>query len=172
MILALSGLHGSGKSHLSAIIAAEFGWQVCVKRDLFKVLHARENAGGDWVAWYRAFYASEGVYEVTRALMSLVPESDRVILDSVHNLAEWKAIRDLRSDAVLALVIAPKAVRAARNDSEDSGLDAQRVQFWHGNDASCLAIECDWCFNGAASVEVQRIEFESFLANCTRPCAP
>jgi len=169
MMLALSGLHGSGKSHLSALIASGFGWDICVKRDLLKLLHISENITGDWVVWYRTLYAAEGAYEVTRKLMGFVPARDRIILDSVHNLTEWRAVRSLRPDAILASVIAPKAVRAARNGSEDPGLDIQRILFWHGDkeSASCLAAESEWCFNGAASAEVQRTEFEAFLDQCT-----
>ncbi|MEK7137423.1 MAG: AAA family ATPase, partial [Patescibacteria group bacterium] len=122
MMLVLCGLHGSGKSHLTARLVSDFGWQMCVKRDLLRQLHATGSADDDWIAWYRALYASEGAYEVTKRLLALVPSSDRLILDSVHNLTEWRAIRDLHPDAVLASVIAPKAVRTARNGPEDLGL--------------------------------------------------
>lgn len=64
---------------------------------------------------------------------------------------------------VLASVIAPKAVRIIRNRPEDEFCDVQRISFWHGDDGSCLISESEWCFNGAASSKVQRIEFEAFL---------
>ena len=162
MMLVLAGLHGSGKSYFSSHIAAEFGWDVCVKRDLLKLLHGREGVGGDWVKWYRELYASKGLREVTRLLLDLAPPSSRIIMDSVHNLAEWKAVKELRPDSVLAYVIAPKAVRVARNGQEDEILDIRRVSFWHEG-GHCLAVESEWCFNGAATTEVQKEEFKAFL---------
>jgi len=163
MLLVLAGLHGAGKSHFSSYIADEFGWTVCVKRDLLMLLHGRVGVDEDWVSWYRTLYASEGPYEVTMRLLDFVPCNDRLIIDSVHNLAEWKAVRERRPDAILAFVIAPKAVRIIRNGPEDELLDIQRVSFWHSDDNSCLISESEWCFNGAASTKVQRIEFEAFL---------
>ncbi len=166
MILVFAGLHGAGKSHLASYIAAEFNWMACIKRDLLKLLHDCECADAtDWVSWYRALYASEGPYHVMRKLLNLLPLNDRLILDSVHNLAEWKAIKERHPGAVLASVIAPKAVRIVRNEPEDESLDVQRIHFWHGNDGSCLIAESDWCFNGAAPTEAQRVEFESFLTH-------
>ncbi|OGY54434.1 MAG: hypothetical protein A3A24_00215 [Candidatus Buchananbacteria bacterium RIFCSPLOWO2_01_FULL_46_12] len=169
MILVLAGLHGAGKSHLSSYIAAEFGWTVCVKRDLLMLLHSHVGVGDDWVSWYRTLYTSEGPYEVMKRLLNFIPTNDRLIIDSVHNLAEWKAIKKRYPDAVLAAVIAPKAVRMIRNNPEDEFLDIQRVCFWHGDDGSCLIAESEWCFNGAASTEVQRIEFEAFFNQYTVP---
>lgn len=163
MMLVLAGLHGAGKSYFSSLIATEFGWTVCVKRDLLMLLHSHEGVGDDWVTWYRKLYASEGPYEVTRKIFNLIPSNNRLILDSVHNLAEWKAIKECCPDAVLASVIAPKAVRIIRNGPEDKFLDIQRVRFWHDDGGSCLISESEWCFNGAASAEVQKTEFEAFL---------
>lgn len=167
MTLVLAGLHGAGKSHFASCIAAEFGWTVCVKRDLLMLIHSHAGVCSDWVLWYRTLYKSKGSYEVMRMILDFVPPNDRLIIDSIHNLAEWRAIKERYPDAVIAFVIAPKAVRIARNEQEDSLLDVQRVCFWHGEDGSCLPSESEWCFNGAASTEVQKIEFKAFLNQYT-----
>lgn len=167
MILALAGLHGSGKSHLARVVAAEHDWSVTTKRSLLKVLHENSGNEGDWVEWYRSEYASRGAYEVTRSILNLIPDSGDTILDSVHNIEEWAAIADLRPDAALALVVAPKIVRAERNAGRDPRLDERRIAFWHGDgDGACLAAACSWSFNGAAPREVLRAEFISFLSCC------
>lgn len=166
-MLVLTGLHGSGKSHLSSLIATEYGWSVCIKRELLRQLHADEGGGEDWIVWYRALYALIGPYEVTKKLLRLVPQGDRMVLDSVHSYAEWKAVREIRSKSTLAIVVAPKAVRVARNGPEDPALDIQRIGFWHDDNAgnACLVSESEWCFNGAASSDILRQEFEAFLSN-------
>lgn len=164
MMLVFAGLHGSGKSHLAQRISRAFGWTICVKRDLLKELHALDGHGGDWVDWYRSQYASRGPYAVTRDILGLIPDSGTVILDSVHNLAEWRAVRECYSIATLALVVASKAIRMARNGPEDEGLDSQRVRFWHVGSQGCLAAESEWCFNGAADEVTQEAEFKAFLS--------
>ena len=164
MILVLAGLHGSGKSHLAQRVARTFGWRTCIKRDLLKEFHIREGRGGDWVAWYRAQYASRGAYAVTRDILRFLPDDGHVILDSVHNMVEWRAVRECHPSALLALVVAPKAVRLARNGPEDAGLDAQRVRFWHEEGhQGCLAAESEWCFNGAGDAVTQDAEFMAFI---------
>jgi len=167
MILALAGLHGSGKSHFASRIATKFHWKTCVKRDLLKLLHEREGFGDDWVAWYRALYSSIGAYNVTLKLLDLIPQKERLILDSVHDHGEWNALKKHRSNVLLATIIAPKEVRLARNGPEDEGLDTQRIQFWHTKqqESLCLITQSEWCFNGAASAKVQDIEFSAFCTH-------
>lgn len=165
MILTLAGLHGSGKSYFSSYIATKFGWSVYVKRDLLKLLHDNEGGKDDWVVWYREIYASIGPYEVMKRILNFIPFSNRLILDSIHNIAEWKAVKECRPDAILSVIIAPKAVRIARNKPDDKLLDIQRVNFWHDDNNSCLIAESEWCFNGAASSKTQNAEFEAFLAH-------
>ena len=167
MMLVLTGLHGSGKSYLSSLISAKFGWEVCVKRELLRLLHAQDGKDKDWVAWYRELYADVGPYEVTKRLMALVPSGNRLILDSVHNHTEWKAISEARKDSILATVIAPRRVRVARNGPEDPGLDTRRIGFWHDSEdhQACLASECEWSFNGAAAPKLIYSEFEAFTAH-------
>lgn len=167
MIVALAGLHGSGKSHLAKHLATSSGWQVCVKRELLKQLHETSKVGGDWVEWYRSLYSAEGVRSVTARLLDILPRDKRLILDSVHNLDEWSIIQEAEPDAVLALVVAPGSARAERNGLENPQLDANRIAFWHSGEAShrCLAASSQWCFNGAASAEIQLLEFRSLLSH-------
>lgn len=170
MILALMGLHGSGKSYFATSIEAVFKWKVYVKRDLLKVLYEQEgDVKVDWVDWYRKLYERVGPYEVMNKILKLIPESkDPIILDSIHNLAELKALRDMHANNfVLAAVVAPKLVRLSRNDQEDIELDRKRISFWHektldGN-ISCLFSEADWVFNGCVSKETRLLEFQNFL---------
>lgn len=164
MILVFAGLHGSGKSHLAQRISHEFGWKTCVKRELLKELHAHEGHQGNWVDWYRAQYESRGPYAVTKDILEWMPDDGNIILDSVHNAAEWRAVRERHPDATLTLVVAPKAIRLARNGPEDEGLDAQRIRFWHEGSQGCLVAESEWCFNGAADEITQDGEFKAFLS--------
>ncbi len=165
MMLVLAGLHGAGKSYLSSVISRDFSWEVCVKRDILKLLHSYEGGESDWVAWYRSLYVSIGSYSVTKKLASLIPSRDRIVLDSVHSYSEWRAVREARPDSVLAAVIAPKAVRLARNEPEDVVLDERRVACWHDEEekSSCLIAESEWCFNGALPLKTLHGEFEEFL---------
>lgn len=169
MMLVFTGLHGAGKSHLAEFIKAEYGWSVYNKRDLLKELHNREGCDEDWVTWYRALYSSIGPYAVMNKLLRLIPESgNSLILDSIHNLAEWRAIRAKYHGAILVAVISPKTTRLARNGPEDKELDIQRIKFWHEHDdvaeEGCLMAEAEWAFNGASTLETQRAEFEALSA--------
>jgi hypothetical protein len=163
MVLVFIGLHGAGKSYLSSYIALNFGWKVYVKRNLLMLLHNRLGARGDWVSWYRDLYTVNGSYSVMRMVLTLIPFVDNdLIIDSIHGFGEWRAIKERWPDAVLASVITPKAVREQRNRPETTALDVCRISFWHEGGV-CLTSESEWCFNGAAPIEAQRIEFESFL---------
>lgn len=169
MILVFTGLHGAGKSHLGELIRAEYGWSVYNKRDLLRELHGCKGYDKDWVTWYRALYSSIGPYAVMNKLLRIIPESGNcLIIDSIHNLAEWRAIRAKYHKAILAAVISPKTTRLARNGHEDKELDIQRIKFWHEHDNvaedGCLMAEAQWAFNGAATSEAQRTEFEALLA--------
>lgn len=164
-ILALTGLHGSGKSHLSKLVSMRFGWRVLVKRDLLRQIHAQIGFTEQWEDWYRRQYATVGAINLTAQFVDLLPHGD-VILDAVHNLDEWRIIKSLRPSSVLAAVIAPASVRAMRNHGEDPTLDVRRVGYWHATEQEpgCLMSECDWCFNGAADPETSIAEFSSFLS--------
>lgn len=171
MILALMGLHGSGKSHLAATIEAMFGWKVYVKRDLFKILYTQEgDASKNWVDWYRGLYMDIGPYETMNKILDLIPKyQSPIILDSIHNFAEWKSLRNIYpNNSILAAVAAPKSVRSTRNEPKDVELDLQRIDFWHhrsvNNDhISCLFSEAEWVFNGCVSTEMVMLEFQNFL---------
>ena len=162
-VLVLTGLHGSGKSHLSGIISSKFGWPVYVKRELLRRLHAESGSSEKWESWYRCIYSLDGVDRITRRVIQLLPEQGDLVLDSVHNIVEWRTVRSIRADSVLAAVVAPAAIRLARNGDEDPALDRRRVGYWHGPDGGCLISECDWCFNGAAEPETSCTEFGSLL---------
>lgn len=168
MMLVFIGLHGAGKSHLAELIKREYGWLVYNKRDLLKELYNHKNSNEDWITWYRSLYDSIGPYAVMEQLLKLIPESgDNTILDSVHNLSEWRAIQTTYHEAILVAVISPKPIRLARNEPEDKDLDIQRVKFWHKRETTkndCLMAEVDWAFNGAATPEMLKKEFDALLA--------
>ncbi len=167
MLLVLTGLHGSGKSHLTKIAEADFNWKIIVQRELLKKLYSEEADGDDWIVWYRRLYEDVGSYGVMNKIIRFIPANNyHTILDSIHNLKEWKVVKRVYPSAVLATVVTPKLVRLARNEPEDEILDIQRINFWHekaGENTECLLSEAGWTFNGAAPVDLLKMEFRSFL---------
>jgi hypothetical protein len=178
-MLALVGLHCAGKSYLAARIEAELGWPTCVKRNLLSQLHHDLKIDGDLTDWYRRLYAVHGSYKVTQALLHLMPDVECFVLDSIHGLGEWMAVKEARNDAVLAMVIAPDAERHQRIASQgqgylSQGLDELRVRYWHDvesrRESSCLSAESQWCFNGAGSAATQVAEIENFVKYYATSC--
>ena len=158
MIAVLVGRHGAGKSHLARLLGT-CGWGIRFKQAYLEQLHRTSADQGDWVTWYRNRYKSAGPYEVMNELLTvglLTNKAGPMVLDSIHNLEEWRAIKDREDSAVLVSVVAPHEVRSKRNSPGDARLDINRVHYWHeGNFGECLMADVEWTFQGTVPDEAQ-----------------
>ena len=160
ILIALAGLHGSGKSVFATLVKATLGRQTHNKRDLILALSPR---GHNQTKWYRALYQDYSSYQIMATLMGRLDRHAHTILDSVHTVGEWRAIQELWPTSALVAVVAPKTVRDSRNQFEDGNHDnAMRLARWH-DDNGCLMSEVDGCINGAATPELQLAELTAVL---------
>ena len=151
MIVALVGRHGAGKSHLARLMGT-CGWDVRLKQVYLEQLHRASGDKGNLITWYRGHYKDKGPRKVMTELLStgLTESTPRpVVIDSLHNLEEWRALKERYESAVLVSVVAPRAVRGTRNSEADVELDIARIGYWHeGSPGSCLMAEVEWTFQG------------------------
>jgi len=170
MIITLTGLHGSGKSHLSGILKREFGWTYVNKRRVLEKLfgkHFPTPESVESIQWYRDVYQSVGAGELMSLVLSQIEADSNVVLDAVHNPIEWTVVKSSGKNVVLAGVFAPQEVRDARNTSLDAVLDRKRIGYWHDSQDSslqCLMTKVDWAFSGVHGEELQIQECEALLS--------
>ncbi len=174
MIIGFTGLHGSGKSFICGRCSVILPAVIFDKRNELKLLHmVSELRGDNWEEWYRNEYKRIGPYQ----LMHLILQRFRhaacafTIIDAIHNLQEWRAVKDVDASALLVGVFAPTSVRLPRNIGDHSEWDQQRVAYWHERadpHHMCLMAEIEWAFTGCCGVDqldAQCVQFRDFLCN-------
>ena len=172
MIAGLAGYHSSGKSVLAEFLAKEFGWQWIVKRELLKNWSGSGDDECVWTDWYRSLYDKMGSYEIMHHLLRRVgyTKNDRgvAVLDSIHTPDEWRAVKEVDPNAILAGVFIPKECRLQRSSPQDLVLDIKRERYWHtGNSQSCLLAEVEWSFSGMANSDLRQLEAKAFFEHLT-----
>lgn len=164
-MLALAGLRGAGKSFISRILVEEFGWTRIYKHDMLRKLHERSDDLGNWEHWYLQQYRERGVSAVTEDILQVLPQTTPLVLDAVHNPIEWHTIKSRVLESRLFLVVASREVRERRRGPNQDEANRTRLSYWHEQkgSSSCLAAEVDWTLNGAASIELLRLELKQGL---------
>ncbi|MFA6119700.1 MAG: hypothetical protein WC688_07290 [Parachlamydiales bacterium] len=163
MIIGIAGLHGAGKSFLANIMSTKLKWRVVNKRDAMKKIYKKQPPVDDltWEEWYRVLYGKVGAFNMMVMILDELIKEKRcfpIILDSVHNTDEWRAIKYAYPESILVGVFSPKRVRSARNEQGDEELDTKRIIYWHENilgELSCLLSEVEWAFSGCDSANLQ-----------------
>lgn len=162
MFIAMTGLHGSGKSYFAHNIPTKYGFSVYYKNDIIADIY---NHVPNWEELYRQEYQNDP-YNLVLNILSRLPLDKDVVLDAVHNNNEWNIIKSIIPNAMLILVTSPREVRISRR-KENTEKDMKRIQYWHKvkNDHSvdCLLTQVSWSFNGNSSLENNQRNFEEFL---------
>lgn len=174
MIIGLAGLHGSGKSFFCGRCAKILPAGVLDKRNELKLLHAVSGVQDDnWERWYRNEYKRVGPYQLMRHILENFRHSTCTftIIDAIHNLQEWRAVKDVDASALLVGVFAPISVRLPRNIGDRPERDQRRVAYWHERadvQRMCLMAEIEWAFTGCCGVDqldAQCVQLREFLHN-------
>jgi len=156
MIVGLTGLHGAGKSYVGQLLKETFRWTHFEKRaylkTLYKIKNSQESIALSWLDWHHQLYSSKGSFYVMLEILKMnFPNQSVLVVDAVHNIEEWRAIKQVEPRAILAGVFSPSSTREERREPEESILDKKRIAHWHGNaDVSnhCLISEAEWAFTG------------------------
>lgn len=160
MIIALTGLHGSGKSYFARNIPPKYGFDILYKNDIIKRM-CKEKEIENWHDWYIKSF-NNNKEKTTIEVLSHIPTDKNIILDAIHSYDEWMIAKEYIKDIYLAVLIAPEDIRKERRDEKDEEKDIKRISFWHSND-KCLLTESSWAFNGAATLEENERSFLEFL---------
>lgn len=138
LTLALTGLHGCGKSSVRSLLQSEHGFRVLDKRAELLKIHEQENTQQPYLDWYRTLYAVQGGAVVMEMVWSrfvqrqgTTAEDLRVVVDSIHNVDEWSCLRKLEPAARLVYVVTSAHLRAARTSTTHLRLDHNRIQYSH-----------------------------------------
>ncbi|HAV11328.1 MAG TPA: hypothetical protein DCX32_02180 [Candidatus Moranbacteria bacterium] len=173
MLIGLAGLHGAGKTNLAHLLQKRKGWNYLNKRDVLIELYKET---GDiffekkFMDWYRGLYVSLGSFEVMSLIMakSFYVDTCITVVDAIHGLEEWKAVKKICPRAILVGVFSPKEVRRRRNDPGDDVLDKKRISYWHERlhegYEQCLLAEVEWAFSGVVSIDIQGMECDELEA--------
>lgn len=172
-ILALCGMHGSGKSQIGRDLETK-GWLNINKRVMLRqaletgFFEPRECA---WESWYKKAYQELGAHVVLRMLFDYVeaqhPDLHQrsVVLDALHNPEEWDFVQQL-CHSELVLVTAPRAFREQRlkeTNTDVHSQDLSRSQYIHrvtDGRIRCLYSEVGWsiCNHGSLTEFEAQIE--------------
>ena len=168
MIIGLTGYHSAGKSVLAEFLAKKFAWHWVLKRTLLKEWSEEGDDESAWTSWYRDLYKKMGSYEIMHHLLRRMNYhkniKEVILLDSIHTPEEWKAIKEVDSNSLLAGVFIPKECRLQRSSPEDLVLDVKRQQYWHaGVDHTCLFAQIEWSFCGTASPKLRTLEAKALF---------
>lgn len=165
MLIALTGLHASGKSYFANNVPQKFGFKVYDKKMVVESICSEETSCTDYWSWYQYEY-NKNPYEMTYKILSKLPLEENIILDAVHSYKEWKIIESIVPDSMIAVVTAPEAIRESRWDEGDKEKDLKRIKYWHSDyngEQGCLLTQVSWSFNGAASLETNEACFIDLL---------
>lgn len=165
MLIALTGLHGAGKTYFAKNIPKKFGFHVYNKNKLVEYIYKNEYKKEDWQEWYYHEF-NKNIYNITSKILSYLPLETDIVLDAVHNNIEWKVINSIIPNSILAVITTPDRIRINRREQNDEMKDISRIQYWHssGNgDSMCLLSQAEWSFNGAASLDVNERSFQELV---------
>ena len=161
MIIALTGLHGAGKSYFANNIIAKYGFTICSKKDLIRYICKEKTNRDDFGEWYKEEFDKDAD-NITKTILSYLNLNKNIVLDAVHSDLEWKIITSVVPDAELIGIITPEFIRKTRREEGDVEKDQRRIRYWH-NGGGCLMTELSWTFNGGASLEINEKLFKEFL---------
>lgn len=161
MLLAITGLHASGKSYFANNIPPKYGFKVYNKKDIVKHICKKETGREDWNEWYKEEF-NKNAENMTRKIISYININENIVLDAVHSDLEWSIISNLVPNSELVGIITPELIRKSRQEEGDEEKDKKRIKYWH-NGGGCLLANLSWCFNGGASIEINERMFEEFL---------
>ena len=149
MLIAMTGLHGAGKSYFASNIPAKYGFKVYNKKEIIKFLCKKKTGRDDWGQWYKEEF-NKDARNMTEMILSCIDLNEDVILDAVHSDLEWGIITSCVPNAELIGVITPEFIRQQRREPGDIEKDKKRKEYWH-NGGGCLLAELSWTLNGGAS---------------------
>lgn len=161
MLIAMTGLHGAGKSYFVSNIPAKYGFKVYNKKEIIKFLCKKKTGRDDWGQWYKEEF-NKDARNMTEMILSCIDLNEDVILDAVHSDLEWGIITSCVPNAELIGVITPEFIRQQRREPGDIEKDKKRKEYWH-NGGGCLLAELSWTLNGGASLEFNDKAFQEFL---------
>lgn len=162
MLIALTGLHGLGKSYFANNIMAKYGFKIYNKKELLPYICKFTTGREDWRQWYREEFERDAE-KVTTLMLSYINLNENIVIDSVHSPLEWNIISSKIEDAELVGIIAPEPIRMQRRKKDDKEKDVKRINHWHNVEDECLMSNLDWVFNGGASLEINEQLFIEFL---------
>lgn len=165
MLIALTGLHASGKSYFANNIPHKFGFKVYDKKNIVEQICKEETYYTDYWSWYQQEY-NKDPYTMTYKILSKLPLEENVILDAVHSYKEWKIIESIVHDSMIVVITTPEDIRKNRWDNGDKEKDLKRIKYWHSDykgEKGCLLTQVSWSFNGAASLETNEACFIDLL---------
>ncbi|MBI5449270.1 hypothetical protein HY948_03045 [Candidatus Gottesmanbacteria bacterium] len=156
MIIGLAGLHGAGKSTIAALLHDLFGWKIVDKMSFLHSLYENSGSGLSWEEWRGEKYRKEGAYKIMGLVLGMVQSPTEIlVIDSVHNRAEWLAIRETDPNALLIGVFAPATLRKKRKGLITEA-DKRRTDYWH--ETGCLLACIEWTITGTGSTRLQSSE--------------
>lgn len=146
MLIALTGLHGCGKSSVGRILRLNHGFEVMDKRAVLLSMYRSSKSSVPFVDWYRSMYISEGGATVMSLIWKRFQEwatttgRSNIVVDSVHNVDEWDYLRGISQASQLVYIVSSKETRTRRVGLEHLALDTNRVEYSH----RCISgeIEC------------------------------
>lgn len=160
MLIALTGLHASGKSYFANNIPVKFGFKVYNKKEIVKYICKEKTGREDWNEWYREEF-NKNAYNVTNLILSYINLDENIILDAVHSDLEWRIISSIVPNAELIGIITPDFIRQQRREEGDLEKDEKRIKYWH-NGGGCLLTNLSWTINGGASLKINEEMFKEF----------
>ena len=165
MLIALTGLHKSGKSYFANAIPPKYGFITVNKKKIIEQLCFEKTERTDWNAWHAEEF-NKDAQAITQEILERIPEGD-VVLDAVHSNLEWEIIKELYPDAVLAVVVTMEKDRINRWSLKDNmnAQNAKRIGFWHNPSAEnqCLLSYASWSFNGSDTLENMENSFSRLV---------
>ncbi len=161
MLIALTGLHGAGKTYFASNVPIKFGFKVYNKKEIIQYICKEKTGRSDWRQWYKEQF-NKDAYKITEMILSYIDLNNNNILDSVHSDLEWQIISSIVPNSEIVGIVTPEFIREQRREVEDEEKDKQRIKYWH-NGGGCLMTYLSWTFNGGASLELNERLFAEFL---------
>lgn len=161
MLIALTGLHASGKSYFANNIPVKYGFKVYNKKEIVEYICKEETGREDWAKWYREEF-NKDPYNMTKMILEYINLEENVVLDAVHSDLEWGIISTIVPNAELIGIITPDFIRQQRREEGDQEKDKKRIKYWH-NGGGCLMTDLSWTINGGASLQINEEMFKEFL---------